>query len=135
MKSAKAESTRRAIETLVSPQTTFQDKQAAEAVGGRGPLDEAMDARKGRGGKPAVEYLDRDGVKWACKRRIVLSRSGGSVNQMGMVGMQADQNFDDALKLDPSNWEAKDTRPPDVIPASAGIEQGAGGHPTVIKPY
>ena len=26
---------------------------------------------------------------------------------MGILGMQADQNFDAALKLDPANWEAQ----------------------------
>jgi tetratricopeptide (TPR) repeat protein len=26
---------------------------------------------------------------------------------MGMLGMQADQNFDAALELDPANWEAQ----------------------------
>jgi hypothetical protein len=28
-------------------------------------------------------------------------------NEMGILGMQADQNFDSALNLDPSNWEAQ----------------------------
>ena len=26
---------------------------------------------------------------------------------MGIMAMQADQNFDEALKLDPSNWDAQ----------------------------
>ncbi len=109
MKSAKAEALRRAIETLVSPQTTFQDKQAAlKQLREGGQLDEAMDAlKKGAAENPgSAEYPTAMG-EVGLQKAYALSRSGGSVNQMGMVGMQADQNFDDALKLDPSNWEAQ----------------------------
>ncbi len=35
-----------------------------------------------------------------------IKESGGSTDQMGILAMQADQDFDAALKLDPQNWEA-----------------------------
>jgi tetratricopeptide (TPR) repeat protein len=33
--------------------------------------------------------------------------AGGDTDQMGILAMQADQNFNAALKIDPSNWEAQ----------------------------
>ena len=37
----------------------------------------------------------------------IVSRNGGSVNELGILGMTADQSFDAALKIDPSNWDAQ----------------------------
>src|SRR4029079_6840350 len=37
----------------------------------------------------------------------VLHESGADVNEVGILAMQADQSFNAALKLDPSNWEAQ----------------------------
>jgi hypothetical protein len=34
-------------------------------------------------------------------------RNGATINELGILGLQADQNFDAALKLDPANWEAQ----------------------------
>jgi tetratricopeptide (TPR) repeat protein len=36
-----------------------------------------------------------------------LHAAGGDVNEMGILAMQADQSFNAALKMDPSNWEAQ----------------------------
>ena len=35
-----------------------------------------------------------------------LYAAGGDRNEMGILAMQADQNFNAALKIDPQNWEA-----------------------------
>lgn len=35
-----------------------------------------------------------------------VKEAGGNNDQMGILAMQADQNFDAALKIDPQNWEA-----------------------------
>jgi tetratricopeptide (TPR) repeat protein len=35
-----------------------------------------------------------------------IKAAGGSNDQMGILAMQADQDFDTALKIDPQNWEA-----------------------------
>lgn len=37
----------------------------------------------------------------------VIAQHGGRFSEMGSLGMQADQNFDAVLKLDPSNGEAQ----------------------------
>jgi tetratricopeptide (TPR) repeat protein len=39
------------------------------------------------------------------KLRVV--HASGNYNEVAILGMQADQSFDAALKLDPSNWEAQ----------------------------
>ena len=35
-----------------------------------------------------------------------IHESGGDINEMGILAMQADQSFNAALKIDPQNWEA-----------------------------
>ncbi len=35
-----------------------------------------------------------------------IKEAGGDVNDMGILAMQADKNFNAALKIDPQNWEA-----------------------------
>jgi tetratricopeptide (TPR) repeat protein len=36
-----------------------------------------------------------------------IREAGGDPNEMGILAMQADQSFNAALKIDPSNWEAQ----------------------------
>jgi tetratricopeptide (TPR) repeat protein len=35
------------------------------------------------------------------------AKKSGNFDEIAILGMQADQSFDAALKLDPSNWEAQ----------------------------
>ncbi len=35
-----------------------------------------------------------------------IKEAGGDINDMGILAMQADKNFNAALKIDPENWEA-----------------------------
>jgi tetratricopeptide (TPR) repeat protein len=48
--------------------------------------------------------------------------AGGDTDQMGILAMQADQNFNAALKIDPSNWEAQFVKADSMFywPSSAG---------------
>jgi len=39
--------------------------------------------------------------------RALHESGGGDTDQIGILAMQADQNFNAALKIDPSNWEAQ----------------------------
>jgi tetratricopeptide (TPR) repeat protein len=99
----------KAIDTLVSPQASFQEKQAAlKQLHDAGQLDQAIEALKqGAANNPAsAEYPAALGQA-ELQKAGVISQNGGSINEMGILGMQADQNFDAALKLDPSNWEAQ----------------------------
>ena len=39
--------------------------------------------------------------------KVMTAKKSGNYNDIAILGMQADQSFDAALKLDPSNWEAQ----------------------------
>jgi tetratricopeptide (TPR) repeat protein len=39
--------------------------------------------------------------------KVMTAKTSGNYNEIAILGMQADQSFDVALKLDPSNWEAQ----------------------------
>ncbi len=98
-----------AIQTMVSPQSTFQQKQdALKQLRTAGQLDQAMAALKqGATDHPAsAEYPAALGQADLQMADVIL-KSGGKISDMGILGMQADQSFDAALKLDPSNWAAQ----------------------------
>ena len=98
-----------AIDTLVSPQSGFREKQAAwKQLLAAGQLDDAIEALK-QGAKDnpvSPEYAAMLGQAYLQKAAVV-SKNGGSVNELGILGMSADQNFDAALKIDPANWDAQ----------------------------
>ena len=98
-----------AMDTLVSTGTRFDQKQAVwRALQDSGQLDEAIEALKqGAAENPAsAGYPAALGQAQLYKAGEV-SRSGGSLSEMGLLGMQADQNFDAALELEPTHWEAQ----------------------------
>jgi hypothetical protein len=45
-----------------------------------------------------------------------VASNGGTISEMGILGMQADQSFDAALKLDAANWEAQFFKPGPFMP-------------------
>ena len=99
----------RAIETLVSSKASFQEKQAVwKQLREAGQLDEAIDALKqsAKENPTAPEYPIAMG-QGELQKAYQLSKTGGTVSQMGIAGMQADQDFDTALQMDPANWEAQ----------------------------
>lgn len=108
-KSAKVAALSRAIEMLVSPQTTFQERQTVlKQLRESGQLDDAIEAvKQGAADNPNSAAYPLTMGELELQKASVLARTGGTVSQMGMAGMSADQSFDDALKLDPSNWEAQ----------------------------
>lgn len=98
-----------AIDTLVSPRISFQQKQTAwKQLRDAGQLDQAIEALKqGAVNNPtSAEYPARLGEAELQKAGAIF-QNGGNVSEMGIWGMQADRSFDAALKLDPSNWEAQ----------------------------
>ena len=98
----------RAIDALVSPRSTYQEKQGTwKQLQGAGGLDQAIAALKaGMANHPNdAAYPAELGVAYINKLMTV--HASGNYNEMATLGMQADQSFDAALKLDPSNWEAQ----------------------------
>ena len=97
------------VNTLTSPQTSFSDKQLLwEKLKGEGGLDSIMAELKQRAvDNPHDPVIPSTLGQAELHKADVISRNGGNISEMGMLGMQADQSFDAALKLDPSNWEAQ----------------------------
>ena len=98
----------RAIDALVSPQSSYREKQATwkqlQAAGG---LDQTIAALKAGMAKHPnnAAYPAELGVAYINKLMAV--KKSGNYDEIAILGMQADQSFDAALKLDPSNWEAQ----------------------------
>ena len=98
-----------ALDTLVSQQASFEQKQGAwRQLREAGQLDQAIEALKqGVEQNPASAAYPAALGQAQLQKADVLSHNAGAISEMGILGMQADQNFDAALKLDPSNWEAQ----------------------------
>jgi tetratricopeptide (TPR) repeat protein len=98
-----------AIDILVSPLASFQQKQVAwKQLRGAGELDQAIESLKHDAANNPIsaEYPAALGEAELQKANAI-SQSGGNINEMGILGMQADQSFDAALKIDPANWDAQ----------------------------
>ncbi len=93
-----------ALGTLISPQSSFAQKQSAwQQVRAAGKLDQVItDLEQRAAAEPTVaEYP-------AVLGQACLQKAGtlSDIREQGILGMKADQCFDAALNLDPSNWEA-----------------------------
>jgi hypothetical protein len=97
------------VDALTSTHTSFGDKWALwKKIKDEGSLDQVMDELKQRAqDNPNDAVIPATLGQAELQKAGVISQKGGSINEMGMLGMQADQNFDTALKLDPANWEAQ----------------------------
>jgi tetratricopeptide (TPR) repeat protein len=97
------------VATIVSPTVSFQEREAVwKQLYDLERLDQVIDALKqGATNNPdSPEYLAAIGRANLQKAGIV-SKNGGSMSDLGILGMTADQNFDAALKIDPANWDAQ----------------------------
>jgi tetratricopeptide (TPR) repeat protein len=99
----------RTVDALLSAHTSFGDKQALwKKIKDEGNLDQVLDELKQRAASnPNDSEIPATLGQAELQKAGVISQNGGSINEMGILGMQADQNFDAALKLDPANWEAQ----------------------------
>jgi tetratricopeptide (TPR) repeat protein len=96
------------METLLSPQATFEQKQKAwSQLKDKGQLDEVINELEHR-------WTDqpRDAALPTTLGQAYLKRAGMTqdVREQAILGMKADKTFDDALALDPSNWQARFTK-------------------------
>lgn len=98
-----------ALDILVSPEAGFQEKQSAwRKLREAGQLDEAVEALKQGAAENPTSAAYRAALGQAQLQKAgEVSREGGAISEMGILGMEADQNFDAALRLDPDNWEAQ----------------------------
>jgi tetratricopeptide (TPR) repeat protein len=103
--SAGATAFSRAIDILVSKQSSFQQRQAAwKQLREAGELDQAIAALKqGAADNPASsEYPTALGEAYVYKLQTVRD-----YHKTAILALQADQSFNTALGLDPANWEAQ----------------------------
>jgi hypothetical protein len=96
---------KQAIETLVSPQTSYPQRQAAfKQLNDAGQLDQAISELEQRtSANPSVpEYP-------AVLGQAYLQKAGAikDIREQGILGLKADQSFEAALQLDPNNWDAR----------------------------
>lgn len=99
----------RAIDTLVSSQASFMEKQAAMGqLQKSGELDQAIEAlAQGALEHPSSAAYPAALAQAQLRKAGELANNGGKIHEMGLLGMQADQNLDAALELDPTHWEAQ----------------------------
>jgi len=97
-------SIQRTIETLLSAQASFDEKQAAwQQLKDCGKLDLAInELERGAASNPnSAQYPAALGQAYLQKAATLKD-----IREQGILGMKADQSFDTALSQDPSNWEA-----------------------------
>jgi len=95
----------RAIDLLVSPQSTFQQRQSAwKQLRDAGQLDQAIATlQQGATANPTdAGYPTALGEAYINKLR-----SDQNYNDKAILALQADRSFDTALALDPANWDAQ----------------------------
>ena len=96
---------RQVIDILVSPQTSFQQRQAAwKQLREAGELDQALATLKqGAANNPtSAEYPTALGEAYVYKLQTIRD-----FHEVSILALQADQSFNTALGLDPANWEAQ----------------------------
>jgi len=100
---------RKTIDALLSPQITPREKHALfEQLRTSGQLDQTIAELKRRATEDSNNPAIPTTLGEAMLNKVrVLHESGADVNEVGILAMQADQSFNAALKLDPSNWEAQ----------------------------
>jgi len=97
-----------AIETLVSPQASFDEKQAIwKRLKETANLDQATTELEQRAANDPqrAEYAAVLGQAYLKKCAVIQD-----VREQAMLAMKADQLLEAALGLDPSNWEARFTK-------------------------
>jgi hypothetical protein len=117
-----------AIETLVSPQSTFEQKQAEwKRLKETGKLEQAITELEQRAAN------DPQTAENVVALGVAYLKSAGSIEdarEKAILAMKADQTLETALTLDPSNWEARYTKavgmfywPPELNKGQEVIEQ------------
>jgi len=93
------------VQTVVSRQSSYAQKQAAwEQLLDAHQLDAAITEleRAVKAGPKTAEYPAALGIAYVQKLRTLQD-----FREQSILAIKADQTFDQALELDPSNWEAR----------------------------
>jgi len=94
----------RAVDTLVSTQTSFNDRWALlKQLKKKGELGAAIVELQQR----AIDDPNDAMIQTALGEALMSKFPIQDYNEQAMLGLQINQNFDAALKLDPASWEAQ----------------------------
>ena len=100
--------TRNAVDVLVAPEATFEQKQAVwKQLRESGKLDPVISELERRQTEDPRNAAVPAALGQAYLQKCATLQD---VREQGILGMQADKVFDTALNLDPSNWEARFTK-------------------------
>jgi hypothetical protein len=105
LKSATASAIHPRFESLLDPQTGFDEKQTIlQQMAQSGKLDAAIGELEQR-----ARDQGPDPIVLATLGRTYLEKSGTlqDVREQGVLGLKADQTFEQALAADPQNWDAR----------------------------
>jgi tetratricopeptide (TPR) repeat protein len=96
---------RSAIETLLSSESTYEQKQAVwKHLKEAGELDDAIHEFQQR---VAANPNSTDDLVALGEAELKKCVQNDDVRETAILAMNADQTFDKALSIDPSNWEAQ----------------------------
>lgn len=94
-----------ALSTLISPQSTYEQKQAAWGqLRSAGKLDQVITELEQRIAASGTVPEYHASLGQACLQKAGTIQD---IREQGILGMKADQSFEAALNLDPQNWEAR----------------------------
>jgi tetratricopeptide (TPR) repeat protein len=94
----------RTVDALLSNKTSFSDRQAMwKKLKAAGTLDQAIAELKQR----ATGSPDDAAIPTAIGEALMNKFPIADPDESAMNGLQMDQSFNKALKLDPANWEAQ----------------------------
>ncbi len=98
-----------AIDRLTSPQTSFGERRALwDQLRKAGQLDDVIAGLKELAADNPSDATVPIALGEAELAKIRSVReAGGDSSEVAILGLQADQNFSQALKIDPTNWEAQ----------------------------
>lgn len=96
------------VDALLTAKSAAQKHDLFQQLIKSGQIEAAIAELKAR----AADHPDDAGIPTTLgeaqlNQLRALRDAGGDYNQIGILAMQADQSFNAALKVDPSNWEAQ----------------------------
>ncbi len=97
----------KAVDALLSAKNGAEKHELFQQLLKSGQLDAAMaELQQRMADQPGNAQLPTTLGEAQLNKVRAIKEAGGDVNDMGILAMQADKNFNAALKLDPQNWEA-----------------------------
>ncbi|HEX4351191.1 MAG TPA: hypothetical protein VH251_12425 [Verrucomicrobiae bacterium] len=98
----------KAVDGLLSAKSAAEKHNLFQQLVQSGQIDQAIDELKQRAAaNPNDPEIPTTLGEAQLNKVKALKDSGGDLNDMGILAMQADQSFNAALKIDPQNWEAQ----------------------------